>query len=275
MKSEFIAKLREFKEEITGLKRAISRLETPKVSRQKLRKDAEAIASKWVEELRSPLEHKFKIEKKTIADTSEQMKKLHILSRPNNQKSSYTRCLNLVLKNYDDKFILPIQQEGGEIAEIPELRRLLPNLNDPDMSDYLTEAVESAEEGHYRAAIVLGWCAAIDKMQKKVRSLGFGAFNAASLKAKNQKSGKFKRWNKEFGVSTLSELQTVFDTDLIVVLENMELLDSNQSQRLETCFQYRNHSAHPGEAPIESAHVISFFTDITRIVILSPDFSLD
>ncbi len=99
------------------------------------------------------------------------------------------------------------------------------------------------------------------------------AFNSASSKVKNQRSGKFKRWNKEFSISTISELQTVFDTDLIVVLEGLELLDGNQSQRLESCFQYRNHSAHPGEAPIESVHVVSFFTDITKIVIHNPDFS--
>ncbi len=274
MKAEFISTLRDFKEEISGLKREIARLNTTSVSRKALRNNAEAIASRWVEELRSPLEHKFKIDKKIINNTSEQMKKLHILSRPNNRKSSYTRCLNSILKNYDDKFILPLQQEGGEVNEIPELRRLLPNMEDSDLSDYLTEAIECAEAGHYKASIVLGWCAAIDKMQKKVLALGFNAFNSASSKIKNQKSGKFKRWTKEFSISTLSELQTVFDTDLIIVLDGMGLLDGNQSQRLETCFQYRNHSAHPGEAPIEPAHVISFFTDITKIVILSPDFSL-
>lgn len=274
MKAEFIAKLRDFKDSISKLKREIAKLNTQQVSRKNLRDNAEEIASRWVEELRSPLEHKFKIEKTVIEATSEQMKKLHILSRPNNLKSSYTRCLNAILKNYDDKFILPLQQEGGEAKEVPELRRLIPNVDDPELSEYLTEAIECAEAGHYKAAIVMGWCAAIDKMQRKVLALGFNAFNAASSKVKNQKSGKFKRWNKEFNISTLSELQTVFDTDLIIVLEGMGLLDGNQSQRLESCFQYRNHSAHPGEAPIEPPHVVSFFTDITKIVIFNPEFSL-
>ena len=66
----------------------------------------------------------------------------------------------------------------------------------------------------------------------------------------------------------------MFDSDLIIILEGMELLDRNQSQRLETCFQYRNHSAHPGLAPIDPTHVVSFFTDIAKIIILNPNFSL-
>jgi hypothetical protein len=116
----------------------------------------------------------------------------------------------------------------------------------------------------------MGWCAAIDKIQKKILLLGLGQFNKASTNLKNQTSGKFKNWNKEFNVTSLSELQTVFDTDLLVVLEGMQLLDGNQAERLRTCFQYRNHSAHPGEAPIQDAHLIAFFTDITEIVLKNP-----
>ena len=105
-------------------------------------------------------------------------------------------------------------------------------------------------------------------------AIGFDNFNKASRKVKAQTSGKFKRWNKEFNVTTLSELQTVFDTDLVIILEGMGLIDGNQAQRLETCFQYRNHSAHPGEAPIEPAHAVSFFVDMDKIILSNPEFSL-
>jgi len=109
-------------------------------------------------------------------------------------------------------------------------------------------------------------------MQKKVMALGFGQLNAASTAMKSQTSGKFKKWNKQFAVTTLAELQQVFDSDLIHVLEGMGLLDGNQAQRLETCVQYRNHSAHPGQAPIGEAHVVTFFTDVTGIVLSNAAF---
>jgi hypothetical protein len=274
MKQEFIDKLRTFKADVVALKRDIGKLQTKRVSQKQLMATAEAIASKWVEEIRSPLEHKFKLDKSVIEQTSERVKKLHVLSRPNNLKKSYVQCLNGILKDYDDKFVLPIQQSSGSVTEILDLRKLLPGLPNPDESEYLREAISCAEGRFYKAAIVMGWCAAIDRMQKKILALGCDAFNNTSRALKNQTSGKFKRWNKEFNVTTLSELQTIFDSDMVVVLEGMGLLDGNQAQRLETCFQYRNHSAHPGEAPIEPAHVVSFFTDINMIVLQNSKFSL-
>jgi len=148
-------------------------------------------------------------------------------------------------------------------------------LSNPDESEYLKEAVDSANAGFHRAAIVLGWCAAIDRAQRRIQVLGFAAFNAASRALKNQTSGRHKRWNKEFNITTLSELQTVFDNDLITVCEGMGLLDGNQADRLvEVDFQYRNHSAHPGEAPIEDPHVVAFFTDINAIILTNPKFEV-
>jgi hypothetical protein len=74
---------------------------------------------------------------------------------------------------------------------------------------------------------------------------------------------------------TLNELQEVFDTDLITICEGMGLLDSNQADRLKQVdFQYRNHSAHPGQAPIEDPHLVAFFTDINEIILTNPKFAI-
>ena len=199
----------------------------------------------------------------------------HVLSRPNNRTASYIRCLNKILKGFDDRFIPPIQQDSEDVHSLPELQKILDQLKDPDESEYLTEAVDCAQHGSLKAAVVLGWCAAIDRDQKKIMALGFEDFNKASRKVKAQTTGRYRRWNKEFKITTLSDLQTeVFDMDLIIVLVGMGLIDGNQAQRLEINFQYRNHSAHPGEAPVEAPHVVSFFTDIDRIILSSSEFSL-
>jgi hypothetical protein len=274
MKQETLTRLGRFKELLRGLRRDISVQRTKCVARVAQRRAADAIATLWVEELRSPLEHKFKLPSDVIESTSEAMKHLHVLSRPNNLASSYLQVLDGVLKDFDDRFILPIQQTSSKIERILDLTKLIPALPNPDESTYLKEAVECASSGHHRAAIVMGWCCAIDRIQRRIAAIGFQGFNAASTTLKNQTSGKFKRWNKEFSISTLSELQQIFDTDLIVVLEGMSLLDGNQAQRLETCFQYRCHSAHPGQAPIGEAHVIAFFTDIAEIILQNPKFNI-
>jgi hypothetical protein len=139
---------------------------------------------------------------------------------------------------------------------------------------FMDEAVVCINHGASRAAIVLGWCAAIYRMRKKIEAIGFPAFNAASTHLKNQTSGKYKRWNKEFAITAFGELQTtVFDTDLIIVIEGMGLIDGTQAQRLETCFEYRCHSAHPGDAPISDPHVVVFFNDVVEIVLANPKFA--
>ena len=274
MKDATVAALRQFKTDLKDLRRGVKEATGDRVSRRDTRGLAESLATRWVEELRSPLEHKFQLPGDAIQMMSDCMKQLHVLSRPNNRKTSYLKVLKDALDSFDDRLVLPIQQTSVEVETLVDLQKLVPGLADPADSDYLQEAVSCAAAGFHRAAIVLGWCAAIDRIQRKILSLGLASFNAASTSLKAQTSGKFKRWNKEFAITSLSELQTVFDTDLVVVLEGMQLIDGNQAQRLETCFQYRNHSAHPGQAPIDEPHVVAFFTDINAIILQNPAFAV-
>lgn len=274
MKSQFLVIVNEFKSELSALKRDVSRLSTSRVSTVALRNRASTLADKWVEQIRSPLEHRFKIDKAIIDDLAAHMKRLHILSRPNNQKSSYLDCLGSILSGFDDRIVLPIQQTTADPDSVFQLDKLVPSLTDAVQSDYLKEAIACAQSNHSRAAIVMGWCAVISRLQSKVIALGFSAFNSTSTSVKNQTSGKYKRWNKEFKITSEAELQQVFDTDLIIVIENMGLLDGNESARLETCFMWRNQSAHPSRAPIDPPHVVAFFTDITKIVLANPSFDI-
>jgi len=275
MKKDILDKLSAFRSSLQSLKRDVNSVKTPTVNKVDFRKHADEIATQWVEEIRSPLEYKFKIPSSVIQETAEQMKHLHILSRPCNKRTSYIKLLSAVLKDFDNKFILPIKQTATELENVLDLEKIIPGLAGPAESDYLKEAVDCAEASFHRAAIVLGWCAAIDRIQKKVQALGFQKFNEASKKLKDQTKGRYKNWNKEFSITTLAELQTVFDNDLITVCEGMELLDSNQADRLtRVCFLYRNQSAHPGEAQVERPHVVSFFSDINSIVFKNPKFAL-
>ncbi len=275
MKTQTLKKLDAFEVDLRKLRKSIAALTGERVSTQQLRKDTEELATRWVEELRSSLEHHFHLAPETIDKTSQDMKRLHVLSRPNNRKGPYLEAIDSVLDRFKDKFVLPIQQTTSTVETKFDLQKLVGGLSNPDESEYLKEAIDCANAQFHRAAIVLGWCAAIDRIQKRVQALGFAKFNAASTALKNQTSGRHKRWNKEFTITTLGELQAVFDNDLITVCEGLGLLDSNQADRLtDVDFQYRNHSAHPGEAPIEDAHLVAFFTDINAIILTNLKFAL-
>ena len=273
MKADLLERLSGTEVRLRKLRSQVKLLTVKQVGTKAIRDEAAALADVWVEELRSPLEFRLKLPGETISKYAEGFKKLHVLSRPNNLVTSYLNCLNGLLKEWKNDLELPLQQTPG-VAEKEALRAILVRVPDADESDYLVEAVACAEAGYLRAAVVLGWCAAIDRVQRKLVEFGLEKFNSASRKLKSQTSGRFKRFNKEFKVTTQNELQEVFDTDLLWVLEGMGLIDSNEGDRLRLMFTYRNQSAHPGEAPIGEPHIIAFFSDVVEIILANRDFSV-
>jgi hypothetical protein len=195
VKEQILEKLETFRTDLRALKKSVTALTTKQVGRKAIQEEADRIATFWIEELRSPLEHKFKLDGSVIAEQAAAMKQLHVLSRPNNLKSSYLKTLSQALAKFDDRFILPIKQQAVEIKDVFDLQKLVPNLPDPEESDYLSEAINCANAGFRRAAVVMGWCALVDRMQKKIVLLGLANFNQASTQIKNQTKGKFKNWN--------------------------------------------------------------------------------
>ena len=143
-----------------------------------------------------------------------------------------------------------------------------------DEKDYLDEAAKCARQNCLRAAIILGWCAAMNRMHRKISEEGFSNFNRATRDMKARTYGRFKRFNKEYRINSISELREVFDTDILWVLEFLGHIDSNEHQRLRYCFLLRNNSAHPGEAPITGENLYSFYSDIMRIVLKNKRFEL-
>ncbi|GIK65701.1 MAG: hypothetical protein BroJett018_34950 [Chloroflexota bacterium] len=275
MKAETIRILEQFENELKSLRKEIRTLETPRVGRKNLQEKAESLALQWINDIHPTLRDRFKLPETVLNEMFDFATRLLKLSRPNNRVSSYNEVIALLLKNYKDRFILPIHQSNNAPKGMVQLDNLIAQLTNIDELNYLSEAIDCAKAGFYRASIVLAWCAVIDRFQRKINALGFDKFNQAAVQVKNQTSGKFKRWNKEFKITTLSELQSVFDNDLIVIFEGgLGLIDSNEGQRLEMLFEYRNQSAHPGNAPIEEPHLIAFFYDTIKIVFTNPRFSL-
>jgi hypothetical protein len=91
---------------------------------------------------------------------------------------------------------------------------------------------------------------------------------------KMKTKGRYKRFPKSFDIGSLAELQTVFDTDILWIIEYWGLIDTNEHDRLEICFTMRNNAAHPGEAPITEPNLLSFYSDLKTMVFDNFDFTL-
>lgn len=273
MKNATLEELTRFRDDLKSLRRNIKKNRGEMIHQKKLREIASAMVTQWNENVRSPLEHKFRLPSEDINEMAKQMEKLALLSLGSNRRTSYIRVLDSSLDEFNTRFMVPVMQPPPDMSTVFDIRNMFPNLSDPNALAYMKEAIGCANADYLRAAFVLGWCAVIDRIQSYFLRKGFSYFNQLCMNLNEKKSGKFKNWNKAFTVTTISELQAIFDADLITLIEGDNLIDSNQARNLRRCLDDRNQSAHPGEASLTKDHLKVFFSNIRHIIFENQNLS--
>lgn len=266
--------LQTFHDDLKALRRALKAETTHQVAKRSLREEAERIGTLWFKDIEPGLQRLGSVSADALKKYAVACERLIRLSAPNNLRSSYLETLDALVKPMRNELILPIQASAGVASAPTMFDSFVASLKDPEESAYFQEAIDCAKKGFLRAATVMAWCAAIDRIHKKIEIIGFSAFNVTSAQMASQQKGRFKRFNQTQSVNSLSELREVFDTIVLWIVEGMGLIDSNQHTRLRSCFEMRCHCAHPGEAPITEYNLISLFSDIQQIVLENPKFSL-
>ncbi len=265
--------LKTFLTDLKNLRGDVKAEKVTQIAKTALRSKAEELGSRWFNEISRNISVDYGLSAKILHKYSNGCARLIKISAPSNQKSSYIKTLDGLIKHLRDELILPVQRYTPTNTG-RKFDTFFEKITDSDEDDYLKEAVGCANSNYYRAAIVLGWSAAIDRIHKKIEQIGFAKFNVISAEMASQIKGRYKRFNQSQNVNSLSELRQVLDTTVLWVIEGMRLIDLNQHTRLRSCFEMRCHSAHPGEAPITEYNLMSFFSDIDHIVIGNPAFQL-
>ena len=190
-----------------------------------------------------------------------------------NRRASYLKHLDAIIRTFNKDVILNVHTtpQTGNVSHAV-LDAILSEIADPDESAYMREAIECAKNGYMRAAVVLGWCAGIERIHKRVEKIGFTKFNVISAQMASATAGRYKKFSKVQNVTSTSDLRTVFDADVLWIIEGMGLVDINQHTRLRSCFEMRNNSAHPGDAPITPYNLMSFFSDLNEILFKNKNF---
>ena len=259
---------------LNRLKQGFGKSESEYVSRKQTQQEVNSIAKKWFEEIEPGIQQ-FGVGDSIREKYHEEFTKLLEFSlKKVVWKKTYQKLVEEILVGFKDEILVVVMKSAGRIFSITELAKISENATEEE-KEYLSESLGCARHRFFRASMVLVWSAAVYRMQKVVEKLGFDEFNKKSEEMKNIHSGRFKRFNKSFGVHSLSELRaTVFDTDLLWVLEYWGLIDANQHQRLSVCFIMRSNAAHPGEARITEANLASAFSDLKTMVFDNPKFQL-
>jgi hypothetical protein len=264
--------IKKFHDDLKILRRDLKNETNPQVAKKGLRSQAEELGSRWFNDI-SPALSKLGFSAELVDKYSAGCARLIKLSAPNNLRTSYLEVLDALIRPMRDDLILPIKS-GAVSPSTSPFNEFVSQLEGAEESAYFQESLDCAKSGYLRAAAVLGWCAAIDRIHRKIEEIGFPKFNVTSAQMASQQKGRYKRFNQTQNVSNISELREVFDTTILWVIEGMGLIDSNQHTRLRSCFDIRCHSAHPGEAPITEYNLMSFFSDLQQIVLATPAFEV-
>jgi hypothetical protein len=267
-------KLKIFLTEMKEFRRTVKAVPSVTIGQAGIRGRAEAVGGRWCADICPQLKASGAFEPALLEKYTTQFSRLIKLSAPSNRKSSYLAVMNSVTKSFRKDFILPVQQGRVILAgQRSSFDDFLTKIAHSDEGDYFKEAISCARQGYFRAATVMGWCTAVDRIHRKIEEIGFPAFNVTSAQMASQASGRFKKFNQTQNVNSLGELREVFDTVILWIVEGMGLIDSNQHTRLRSCFDMRCQAAHPGEAPSTEYNLLSFFSDIEQIILSNPRFA--
>jgi hypothetical protein len=272
MKAQILALARNQVADLTALQRSLRSVSTTQIQQKAPLEAGAVLARQWFDVVRPALE-KASFPGGTIGSFSQRFEELLRMSGGRPRKAVYLDCITGTLTAYKAEIVQQIEigsfSTSGALSIAPYIEGL-----PVAEGDFLDEAQRCLSVEALRGCIVLGWCATIARVHQKIEEIGFDKFSKATEEMTNKTTGRFKPFSKKYQVESLSELQRVFDTDLLLILEYLGLIDSNQNARLRYCFDMRNHSAHPGQAPITGENLYSFFSDITQIVLKNPKFAV-
>jgi hypothetical protein len=265
-------KLKALLTRVKALRRLLKAETVATVGKAALRTEANVLGREWHKDFAAKL--KPSLSPEASENYSKQFTQLIKLSSPNNQVSSYLTALDQIIKPFNEELLIPSQQGALEGGSTSSFDAFFADLSSADESEYLAEAVACAKNGHHRAAVVLGWSAAVDRIQRVVELKGFDKFNNMVQQMAAATTGRYKRFKKFDPVTSTADLQEVFDKPLLWVIEGLGMTDTNEHTRLVSCCDMRCHGAHPGNAPITEYNLMSFFSDLDKIVFLNPKFKL-
>lgn len=274
-KEDMLHTLETYREQITDLKSSLQQLDKKRVWSVDILGTTKKIAIEWFD-IVEPSLVQFGIASEVLNSYHNHFDSLlKMLAKKGPSKASFLDILDSIISGFTESIIVEVQKFSQPIGfnfTIAYIDLILKNATTEE-KEYLLEALDCVRVGARRAAVIMGWCAAINRIHTKIEQLGIDEFNSKSKEMKGKTTGRYRRFNKSFDVSSLYELRaTVFDTDLLWVLEYWQLIDSNQHHRLSTCFVMRSNSAHPGEAKISDENLVSFFSDLRVIIFDNPIF---
>jgi hypothetical protein len=268
-----IEELEKFLAGLVDLQEAIKKNSSAIIAKSDLKQKSLNVCRVWLHTLSTKIRGSSLVDDQLINSIDAEFEKLFEISSSNNRKTSYQKLLKELPKNIQKTILVPLirkeQTNQNSLAQAI-LNKIYESVTDIDEKTYFEEAAKAASCQCYKAAIVMVWCAVIDRLQKLIETKGLSVFNKTSNILKKKQSGFYKRFSKEFNISMSNELQEVFDRDLIIVLSAMVNLDINEISAIIHLFDTRNHCAHPSDYKVDELAYTNYLNEVLKLIIINP-----
>jgi hypothetical protein len=138
------------------------------------------------------------------------------------------------------------------------LRAHAAKLTNPDVRAFVEEAIGCAEEGFYRAAVVLSWVGAVAVLYHEVVAKDLAAFNAEALRRDPQQ--KWRDAKDANGLARMDEFQ------FLQVIEALSVIGKSVKHELEGCLKLRNGCGHPNSLKVADSKVAAHIETLVQNV---------
>ncbi len=213
MKDHLLSITRGQVEDLAALQRLIKAVPTERIARRPPLDTGASTARQWFDAVRPALESA-QFSKDVLESFSGRYDELLRVSSGKPMKGAYLHGSFRNLGSYRQQIVHQI--EVGSFATTTGLS-IAPYIEGLPVAegDYLDEAQRCPSVQALRGCIVLGWCATVARIHEKIDQIGFAKFSKATEEMSAKTTGRFKPYNKKFVVESRSDLQRVFDTELL------------------------------------------------------------
>jgi hypothetical protein len=140
--------------------------------------------------------------------------------------------------------------------DVGSLEKVIKNINDDDIRDYIEEAISCLKIGAIRASIVFIWSGAIRTLQKKMLNENKSTLNSA-VQRHDQRARN---------ISRIDHFAYIKDITTLLAANELGIIDRNEKGILEESLNLRNKCGHPGNYKPGIKKASSFIEDIVSII---------
>jgi hypothetical protein len=157
------------------------------------------------------------------------------------------------------KHVASIMDIGTSIEsknDVSSLKRIIDNIHDEYIKDYLEEALNCLKVNALRACVVFTWSATIRKVQEKILTANNKNLNLIIT----------KHDPKSKNVSRIDDFSYVKDRTTLLGALDLGIIDKNEKDTLLEALNLRNRCGHPGKYKPGLKKVSAFIEDVISIV---------